>query len=106
MGRTFVSLLLALVLILDLVINAAARAKLRARGISVDEVVSALALGPVHRPNPEARVPGGLLAIGPTESARFLTFVLQPDEGSSTTWHLMSAWESSARQIAAYERDS
>lgn len=95
-----------MVVILDLVFNADARRKLRARKISTDEVYEVLALGPLVDDNPEPRVPGSRVAIGPTYEARMLTVVIQPDESSATRWHVMTAWESSVRQIADYERDS
>jgi len=91
-------------LILELVINELAMEKLEARGISPVEVEQVLGNDPVVGDNPEPRVPGSKLAIGPTAAARFLAVVLQPDEGSATRWHLMTAWESSARQVAAFHR--
>ena len=95
-----------MVVVLDLVVNAQARRKLRARRITVEELEEVLALGPLVDDNPGPRVAGSRIVIGPTLAARFLTIVLQPDEASTTTWHVMSAWKSSARQIADYQRDS
>lgn len=91
-------------LILELVINALAAEKLAARQITGIEVEQVVANGPYVRENPEPRVAGSLIVIGPTDAARFLTLVLQPDEASTTRWHVMSGWDSSARQIAAFQR--
>ncbi len=92
-----------LVLILRLVFNALARAKLAARGITTREIEEVVANGPRVRGNPNARVPGSIYAIGPTGSARFLTVVLQPDEADPTRWHVMTGWDSDPRQIADYQ---
>ena len=89
-------------LILDLVINELASSKLRARGISTIEVDQVVANGPAVGDNPAARVSGSKLVIGPTDAARFLTLIVQPDDDSPTRWHLMTGWESSARQIDAF----
>lgn len=91
-------------LILELVINVLAAEKLAARGITGLEVEQVIAMGPFVQPNHTARVPGSIVVIGPTDAARFLTLILQPDEASSTRWHVMTGWDSSARQIAAYQR--
>jgi len=92
-------------LILDLVINEVAVGKLAARGISPLEVEQVIANDPSVDDNPEPRVPGSKAMIGPTDAARFLTLILQPDEDSATRWHLMTGWESSTRQIHAFHRD-
>ncbi len=91
-------------LILDLVINDLALAKLEARGISTTEVEQVVANGPAVGDNPAPRVRGSKLVVGPTAAARFLTLVLQPDEDSPTRWHVMTGWESSARQLEAFHR--
>jgi hypothetical protein len=91
------------VLILRLVFNLLARDKLAARGITTDEVEQVIANGPRVRENHRARVPGSIFAVGPTDAARFLTVVLQPDEADATRWHVMTAWESDPRQIADYQ---
>jgi hypothetical protein len=91
------------VLILRLVFNALARAKLAARGITTREIEEVVANGPRVRDNPYARVPGSTYAIGPTNSARFLTVVLQPDAADPTRWHVMTGWDSDSRQIADYQ---
>lgn len=91
-------------LILELVINGLAAAKLAARGITGLEVEQVIANGPFVRANPEPRVSGSMIVIGPTDAARFLTLILQPDEASPTRWHLMTGWDSSARQIETYLR--
>jgi hypothetical protein len=91
------------VLILRLVFNALARAKLAARGITTREVEEVVAGGPRVRGNPNARVPGSIYVIGPTSAARFLTVVLQPDEVDATRWHVMTGWDSDTRQISDYE---
>jgi hypothetical protein len=46
---------------------------------------------------------GSVFAIGVTDGARFLTVVLQPDEASATRWHVMTDWDSSSRQIEAFQ---
>lgn len=89
-------------LIRDLVINDLAASKLAARGITEPEVEQVVMNGPYVRDNPEPRVPGSQYVIGPTNAARFLTLVLQPDDASATRWHVMTAWESSARQIKTF----
>ena len=91
------------VLILRLVFNVLARAKLAARGITTREIEEVVANGPRVRDNPYARVPGSIYAIGPTNSARFLTVVLQPDAADPTRWHVMNGWDSDSRQIADYQ---
>jgi hypothetical protein len=91
------------VLILRLVFNALARAKLAARGITTREIEEVVANGPRVRDNPNARMTGSIYAIGPTSSARFLTVVLQPDEADPTRWHVMTGWDSDPRQIADYQ---
>jgi hypothetical protein len=91
------------VLILSLVFNALVRDKLAARGITTREVGEVVAGGPRVRGNPNARVAGSVFAIGPTNSARFLTVVLQPDDADPTRWHVMTGWESDPRQIADYQ---
>jgi hypothetical protein len=91
------------VLILRLVFNALAREKLATRGISTREIEEIIANGPRVRNNPNARVPGSIYAIGPTDSARFLTAVLQPDAAEPTRWHVMTGWDSDFRQIADYQ---
>ena len=91
-------------LILDLVINQVAATKLAARDISSGEVGQVIANGPFVRDNPAPRVPDSRIVIGPTDAARFLTLILQPDEDSATRWHVMTGWESSARQIEAFQR--
>lgn len=90
-------------LILELVINALAAEKLAARDIMGIEVEQVIANGPFARGNPEPRVPGSVIVIGPTDAVRFITLVLQPDEASSTRWHVMTGWDSSVRQIAAFQ---
>jgi hypothetical protein len=55
------------------------------------------------RDNPNARLPGSIYAIGPTNSARFLTVVLQPEAADPTRWHVMTGWDSDSRQIADYQ---
>jgi hypothetical protein len=90
------------VLILDLVINDLALAKLEARGITTIEVAQIIANAPAVADNPTPRVTGSKLVVGPTDAARFLTLILQPDEDSATRWHVMTGWESSARQIEAF----
>lgn len=92
-------------LILELVINELAMQKLEARGISPIEIEQVLGNDPAVGENPQPRVAASKVAIGPTAAARFLTVILQPDEDSATRWHLMTSWESSARQIAAFHRD-
>jgi hypothetical protein len=72
------------VLILRLVFNALARAKLAARGITTREVEEVVASGPPARGNPSARMHASIYVIGPTSAARFLTGVLQPDEADPT----------------------
>jgi hypothetical protein len=89
-------------LILDLVINDEAIDKLAARGILRIEVEQVIANGPAVGDNPSPRVAGSKLVVGPTDAARFLTLVLQPDDDSATRWHLMTAWESPMRQIALF----
>jgi hypothetical protein len=91
------------VLILRLVFNALARAKLAARGITTREIEEVVANGPHVRDNPYSRVPGSIYAIGPTGTARFLTIVLQPDDADPTRWHVMTGWDSDPRQIADYQ---
>lgn len=91
-------------LILDLGINQVAAAKLAARNITSSEVGQVIANGPFVRDNPAPRVPGGRIVIGPTDTARFLTLILQPDEDSATRWHVMTGWKSSTRQIEAFPR--
>ena len=91
-------------LILELVINALARSKLDARGITTRDVEQVVACGPLVVPNPRARVQGSVFAIGHTDSMRFVTLVLQPDDSRPTRWHVMSGWESSERQVAAFQR--
>lgn len=93
-----------MVLILDLVVNDLAVEKLSDRGITRIEVEQVVSRGPAVLDNAEARVKGSRAAIGPTDAARFLTVILQPDEDSATRWHVMTAWESSTRQIAAFHR--
>lgn len=90
-------------LILHLVINALARRELAARQITSAEAEQIVANGPLVVPNPAARVPGSLFAIGPTDAARILTIVLQPDEASATTWHVMTGWDASPRQVRAFQ---
>lgn len=91
-------------LILDLVINEVAVAKLQARAITRIEVEQVIANGPAVGDNAKPRVRGSKVAVGPTDAARFLTLILQPDEESATRWHLMTGWDSSARQIDAFHR--
>lgn len=91
-------------LILDLVINDVAVAKLAARGITRREVEQVVENGPYVRSNPEPRVAGSAIVVGPTNAARFLTVILQPDEGSATRWHVMTGWDSSARQVGTFHR--
>lgn len=91
-------------LILDLVVNDVAVVKLVARGITGDEIDQVVRNGPYIRANPEPRVPGSMIAVGLTDAARCLTVILQPDEDTATRWHVMTAWESSARQIDTYHR--
>lgn len=91
-------------LILELVINAVAAAKLAARQITSIEVEQVIANGPFARENPEPRVAGSSIVIGPTNAARFLTLILQPDENSPTRWHVMTGWDSSARQIEVFHK--
>lgn len=93
-------------LILELVINDLAASKLASRGIADVEVEQVIAHGPYVRDNPEPRVLGSKIVVGPTDAARFLTLILQPDEDSPSRWHVMTGWPSSARQIAAYHRSS
>jgi len=45
-----------------------------------------------------------VFAIGHTDAMRFMTFVLQPEESRPTRWHVMTGWQSTARQIAAFQR--
>jgi len=90
------------VLILELVINDLALAKLGARGITTVEVEQVIANGPAVGDNPAPRVSGSKLVVGPTDAARFLTLILQPDEDNPTRWHVTTAWPSSARQIDAF----
>jgi len=56
---------------------------------------------------PDARLPscepGWLYAIGPTNSARFLTVVPQPDVADPTRWHVMTGWDSDSRQSADHQ---
>jgi hypothetical protein len=52
------------VLILRLVFNALARAKLAARGITTREIEEVIANGPRVRDNPNARLPGSIYAVG------------------------------------------
>ena len=80
-------------LILRLVFNALARAKLAAPEITTREVEQVVASGPRVRGNPNARVPGPIHAIGLTSAARFLTVVLQPDDADPTRWHDMTGWD-------------
>lgn len=89
--------------ILALVVNALARRKLAARAITSAEVEQVVANGPLVIPNPNARAAGGVFAIGATDGARFLTIVLQPDETSTTRWHVMTGWDSSPRQIRTFQ---
>lgn len=91
------------VLILVLVVNALALRKLADRGITSAEVEQVVANGPLVVPNPNARLAGSVFAIGITDGARFLTIVLQPDEASPTRWHVMTGWDSSPRQIEAFQ---
>jgi len=91
--------------ILDLVINEVAVGKLAARGISSLEIEQVIANDPSVGDNPEPRVHGSKALVGPTDAVRFLTVILQPDEDTATRWHVMTAWESSARQINAFHRD-
>lgn len=93
-------------LILDLVINRRAAEKLAARNITSVEVEQVIANGPYVRENPLPRVNGSVIVIGPTDGARFLTLILQPDENSATRWHVMTGWPSSTRQIEAFHRSS
>jgi hypothetical protein len=90
------------VLILELVINRVAAAKLAGRRITSIEVEQVVANGPYVRDNPTPRTAGSQIVIGPTDAARFLALILQPDEDSPTRWHVMTGWESSTRQIAAF----
>jgi hypothetical protein len=90
------------VLILDLVINDLAIAKLEARGITTFEVEQVIARGPAVGDNPTPRVFGSKMVVGPTDGARLLTLILQPDEDDPARWHVMTGWESSARQIDAF----
>jgi hypothetical protein len=90
------------VLILELVINRLAAAKFAGRRITSIEVEQVIANGPYVRDNPTPRMAGSQIVIGPTDRARFLTLILQPDEDSTTRWHVMTGWESSTRQIKAY----
>jgi len=91
-------------LILELVFNAVAVRKLSARGITRVEVEQVVENGPYVRDNPEPRVAGSVIVVGPTSQARFLTVILQPDDDSATRWHVMAGWESTARQIATFHR--
>lgn len=91
-------------LILDLVVNHVAVVKLAARGISGEELDQVIDNDPSVGDNPNPRVEGSKILVGHTDAARFLTVVLQPDEGSATRWHVMTAWDSSARQIDSYHR--
>jgi len=96
---------LALVLILELVINASARAKLDARQVSRRDAEQVIANGPLVIENPHARVAGSVFVIGHTDALRFITLVLQPDHASTTRWHIMTGWESTPRQVAAFQGD-
>ena len=64
-------------LILELVINALARAKLDARQISRRDTEQVIANGPLVIENPHARVAGSVFVIGHTDALRFITLVLQ-----------------------------
>ena len=52
-------------LILELIINALARTKLEARGITRRDAEQVIANGPLVIDNPHARVSGSVFAIGP-----------------------------------------
>lgn len=91
-------------LILELVINDLEASKLAARGITRADVEQVLRNGPAVADNPEPRVLGSKLVVGATDSARFLTLILQPNDDHTTRWHLMTGWPSSARQVVAFHR--
>ncbi|MGI8700829.1 MAG: hypothetical protein ACR2JU_06430 [Nocardioidaceae bacterium] len=91
-------------LILDLVANHLAVVKLAARGITGDEIDQVIGNDPAVGDNPNSRVDGSKILVGHRDIARFLTVVLQPDDDSATRWHVMTAWDSSARQIDSFHR--
>ena len=79
-------------LILELVVNALARAKLDARQISRRDAEQVIANGPLVIENPHARIGGSVFVIGHTDALRFITLVLQPDHARTTRWHVMTGW--------------
>lgn len=55
--------------------------------------------------NPRPRVAGSVLMVGPRHGGRILTVVLNPEPLDTGSWHVRTAWASSAAQINRYRRD-
>lgn len=91
-------------LIALLVINTRAASKLAARGIALSEVEQVRRNGPYITRNPHPRVPGSRLMIGETDGGRTLTVVIQPDTDNSSTWHVMTGWQSNPRERDTYRK--
>lgn len=92
--------------IAELIFNREAIEKLARRRISVREVGQLPANGPLVTRNPVPRVPGSRLMIGLTDGGRTLTIVIQPDVADAGAWHVMTGWDSTPREAAAFRRRS
>lgn len=89
-------------LIARLIVNPLAEQKLGRRGVSVRELLQVAANQPYVTANPHPRVSGSRLIIGPTDGGRLLTVVVQPDARDKAAWHVMTAWDSTRREIGAF----
>jgi uncharacterized DUF497 family protein len=85
--------------------NLEALRKLAERGISVDEVTEVFQTTPVvWVENPNPRADKSRWVIGPTRAGRFLTVVVDRDNGDHGRWYVMTAWDSTSAQIRLYRR--
>jgi len=94
------------VFVAQILFNGRVTAKLARRGIDPHEVVQLRANGAVSKRNPHPRVAGSRLLIGPTDGGRLLTVVLERDGTDQATWHVRTAWASSATEQMFYYRRS
>jgi uncharacterized DUF497 family protein len=90
---------------LRLIFNLEAIRKLAERGLSADDVADVFRATPVVTvPNPNPRADHSLLAIGPTRDGRFVTVVVEQDHDDHGRWYVLTAWQSTAAQIALYRK--
>jgi hypothetical protein len=87
-----------------LAIDQTTEAKLATRGITPAEVEQLRFNRSYLAPNPHPRTRDARLLIGPTDSGRLLTVVVEPDGWDAGLWHVMTAWPASRREILTYRR--